>query len=217
MSLSLRQIDEAIDALLENAEQLVQEAELLLDAQHFARAHLLAHLAREELSKSMMLMATGHRVLSGVKIDWKRLMTRLRDHKAKLRLETVQQSFFMNSMGETEVSEILLKGVSGVASYRNEQKNAALYVGFDKGAVAKPSNLFDERRARRTLVLAGMLLKEQSFIRSSGGCFADMPPDRFNGNDFDKLSPEQLMDTLKKLGPVYKALLDKILNEKPES
>lgn len=65
MSLSLKKIDELIDALLKNANSLINESKLLHNHGYYSRAFSLAHFAREELSKIVMLQAAGMKVIFG--------------------------------------------------------------------------------------------------------------------------------------------------------
>lgn len=108
MSLNLKQIDDYISALIENADKLVSEANTLFDAGGFARAHILAHLAREELSKCIILYAAGRRVQCGIDVDWKSTMKRLRDHKSKIRQETLMNAVVLSGAGNQEMSRSLI-------------------------------------------------------------------------------------------------------------
>src|SRR4051794_38203086 len=106
MTLSLDQIDQGIDALLDNAAQLVKEGTALLEVPSYPRAFTLGHLAREEMSKAAMLQATGARLLAEHEVNWKQLMVRLRDHRAKLRLEIFETLLLVQGLGIVEESEI---------------------------------------------------------------------------------------------------------------
>ncbi len=54
--LSITQIFTASTKIMENAQELVEEAELLLEHDRNARAYALAHLATEELIKVQLLL-----------------------------------------------------------------------------------------------------------------------------------------------------------------
>lgn len=73
MSLSLKHIDDYIHALLTNAESLIEEAAILFQNSFYARAFTLSHIAREELSKCLMLHAAGVKKLAGHPVDEKNL------------------------------------------------------------------------------------------------------------------------------------------------
>lgn len=175
MTFSLAQIDQGIDALLKNASQLVAEANTLLGVSAFARAFALAHLAREEFSKVTMLHAAGARMAAGHQVDWQSLMKRLRDHKAKLRMETVENALFMIGNGLTEKGEESLSNIAAVSEYRNSQKNDSLYVGVTEGRFILPQDAITEHKARRTVKLAELRLQQQLFMRSKVPSFVQAP------------------------------------------
>jgi AbiV family abortive infection protein len=173
MTLSLSQIDEGMEALCANAAELIAEAKVLHEGRSYARAFALAHLAREELSKSAMLYAAGVRIIAKHKVNWKRLMQRLRDHKAKLRLEVAGMAMMMKATGNDEVATAILNGAaSAIVEHRNDNKNAALYVGFVDGTFVMPRDTRSEHQSWRTIELAKMKLTETDFIRKKTGPFS---------------------------------------------
>jgi AbiV family abortive infection protein len=173
MAMSLQQIDDYIAALRKNAAQLIEEAKVLHGVQAYARAYALAHFAREELSKAGMLAATGARLLAGHPVDWKMLNARMRDHKAKLRLENIEMAFLMKGAGhEDQARELMSGGAIAVAEVRNDSKNNALYVGFADGRVTMPSDTRTEYQSLRTIELAEMRYVDFEFRCKSLGPFA---------------------------------------------
>lgn len=75
--------DDAIKCL-GNAQELCDESEILHKHGKFARSFALSHFAREEFGKSFMSFRVLVDVSAGVKVDWKKLNRRFRDHKQKL-------------------------------------------------------------------------------------------------------------------------------------
>lgn len=221
MSFSLAQIDEAIDALLANAQGLSEEARLLLNATRYARAFALAHLAREEMSKAVMLQSTAVRILAQQPIQWKRLMVRLRDHKSKLKLEIVESALLLKGLGITEPSlDAVLASTKAAADYRNDQKNDSLYVGFKEGKFTSPGDLFTEHKASRTVQLAEARLEQLMFGRTivpkyaarKIGSLSDMP-------NYDEMKPEEWSGQLDQTALLYSALAlhQERLKSKPSS
>ncbi len=204
MSLSLSKIDDLIDALLQNAGELVAESLLLAQAGHFARAHATAHIAREELAKSMMLQAAAAKVLAGVVIDWKKLMKRFRNHNDKLKLEGVQSAVFLSAMGQSVQGMDTFNYAAEIAEYRNQRKNMALYVELNEGNISKPSDQFSEHQATRTRQLAQMWLEQQQTIRKTLGRYDQCDPARYKGmtvpdpNDIVTGDPAELLSVLGK-------------------
>jgi AbiV family abortive infection protein len=191
MSLSLAKLDELIDALLKNAAALVTESGLLGQHGHFARAHALAHMAREELAKSIMLQAAAFKVLAGHRVDWGKLMKRFRSHDEKLKLENVQSAVILSALGKTDQSSLVLHHTSEFAKHRNQRKNTALYVELTEGAVSLPSEQFSEKQASRTHQLALIWLQEQQAMRDKIGPYHKRDPKQFKGMQVP--DPEQLV------------------------
>lgn len=214
MSLSLTEIDNAIDALLDNASQLTEEAKVLLDAGRFARAFALAQLAREELSKSMMLQAAGARLVTRVSVCWKKLKRRLRNHTDKLRLESCLHAIQLYGAGHAAESEKLLSRISAIANYQNDLKNAALYVGIKEGAMSTPSNLFDKSLASDSIALAHSWLQDQRLVRSNVGRFSDMDFTSYDGPNLDATPAELRLELLKKLSGTYTGLLNSLRQDR---
>jgi AbiV family abortive infection protein len=177
VSLTLAQIDEGMEALADNAGELIAEARLLHEAKAFPRAFALAHLAREELSKAQMLYAAGIRVLAKHPVDWKKLQRRLRDHKEKLRLEIVGQALLMKGSGDADMTAaadaLLSRGhAHALTEKRNDDKNAALYVGLVDGKFIRPRETRTESQSWRTIELASSSHKDLTFVRTKSGPLA---------------------------------------------
>ena len=193
MSLTLTQIDQGIEALIKNAEDLITEARLLLSVKSIPRAYTLSHLAREELSRVVMLEAAALRVLANRPVNWKKLMKRLRDHKAKLMLENSESGLQLMAAGMPATTDAYLGLVAAGASIRNDWKNSSIYVNFEDGKFLLPSNQISDRKAERSILLAGERLssikKKQSvfgeFSKREIGSLSHMP-------DIDKLVAEDL-------------------------
>ena len=81
--LKVEDIKKIYTKIYENACELIDEAELLLEHQKYARAYLCAHISVEEFGKLPMLYTVAINVHNGDKVDWKALSKRLRDHKKK--------------------------------------------------------------------------------------------------------------------------------------
>lgn len=81
--LKVEDIEKIYTKIYENACELIDEAEILLEHQKYARAYLSSHISIEEFGKLPMLSTVALNVHNGVKIDWKALNKRFRDHKKK--------------------------------------------------------------------------------------------------------------------------------------
>lgn len=183
MSLSLTQIDQGIDALLQNAKALIAESRLLYDAKAMARAYTLSHLGREELSRVVMLEAAALRILAERPVEWKKLMKRLRDHKAKLALEDAESAMLLLGAGVHPAGNMALQFAGKTSSMRNDWKNASIYVNFEDGKFVLPTNQISDRKAERTVLLAELRLNAimrrramfLPFAKREIGSLRDMP------------------------------------------
>src|SRR5438094_4326761 len=82
--LTVEEIEDARIKVRENAHELLDEAELLLSNEKYARAYALAHLASEEMAKLPMLVSTAMNLLRGVEVDWKKFTSRFQKHETKI-------------------------------------------------------------------------------------------------------------------------------------
>jgi len=176
MTWSIEQIDSYIEALMDNAEQLINESRLLLGGNAYARSFSLAHFAREELAKVGMLEAAGTRLLAGHKVDFRKLSKRLTDHKEKLKSESAETMIMAAGAGISDLAEVIAKFGSHMVNYRNDNKNSSLYVGIIDGAVARPHTLFSREKAERTLKLAEFSLNDHRAVRDVLGPYAQRDP-----------------------------------------
>ena len=206
MVFTLEQIDAYIEALMLNAAALIRESQILYDNDAYARAFCLAHLAREEIAKTLMLQATGVRLLAGHAVDFKKLNRRLRDHKQKLIAETMNNAVFCAGI-DPDTAELMIKRGGSSSVTRNEQKNNALYVGFENGIVSQPLEDVSKERALRTISLAVDALTNQSSVLKFIGPFATRSP-----INIPEIRPEDIKldaEILQMMGAVHIKVLEK--------
>lgn len=120
-----------------NADELFDEARLLADAGHIARALLLHQISLEECGKLEMLYVTTAEVLRGEAVDMKRLSRAFSKHAAKNRTNSY---FLAKSEAEIAAEEQDDMGAAYEAfnelqaefhQKSNDLKNASLYVDYD--------------------------------------------------------------------------------------
>lgn len=141
--------------IVRNAQCLCDESELLHNNKMFARSYALSHLAREEFAKSLMLYKVCIDVLSGNKVDWKKVDRRFRDHKQKLVNDQFTTDMLFDSIeldGKKIDKKVLFN--SGTIEYTNHRKNASLYVDWENGEFTSPEENFTERQSHRNLEIA---------------------------------------------------------------
>lgn len=120
-----------------NADELFDEARLLADAGHVARALLLHQISLEECGKLEMLYVATAEVLRGQAVDMKQLCRAFSKHAAKNRTNAY---FLAKSEAELAAEEQDDMGAAHEAlnelqaefhEKSNELKNASLYVDYD--------------------------------------------------------------------------------------
>lgn len=137
--LTVEQIELGRAEILNNARALVEEAEILLGHQRYARAYALSHLASEELAKLPMLVRAAVEVACGISVDWKRLDKRLRDHVEKADM-AMDVGFLSGQMPPEEY-------LSTKTAHLNRLKNDSLYVGTSAGAFVAPAQAISKETA----------------------------------------------------------------------
>ncbi|MDD9177082.1 AbiV family abortive infection protein [Aliivibrio sp. S2TY2] len=143
---------EGVFLSLKNAENLCKEAELLHQHDMYARSYALSHFAREEVGKSLMLARAYIERLAGIKIDWKLLNRRFRNHKNKLGGDA---AFSVAILGKGMLEEgfnpeIAFKVIEGA----NNRKNSCLYTDWKDGKFVDPSKVINGHQSDRNLSMA---------------------------------------------------------------
>lgn len=96
--LKVEDIETISKKIYENANELLEDAELLYNHEKYARAHACAQFSIEEFGKLPMLLTVATQVSKGDKVNWKDLNTRLRDHKRKTSLSFALIAVMAKSM-----------------------------------------------------------------------------------------------------------------------
>lgn len=212
------QIDAVISALAENAASLIKDAKVLLATKGFARAHALAHLAREELSRISILHAVAVRILSGVPVDWKKTQKRLRDHKVKIYQETLVMGIELSANGDKVGANKIFSNIPSVVEYRNNRKNAALYVNIEDGQPVIPNSAFSLEQACRCIQLAEYALEQNRIIFEKLGPFATRSPIEIEDPEpFLRDNPDKHRELLHDLAEFYKLIIKMDSSGDPQS
>ena len=156
--LSINQILSASSKIIENAQELIEEAELLLKNNKNARAFALAHLACEELIKFHLLLPVAFELARGHSIDWKGIDTRLNNHLVKIRGAIFLDFIRKPPQGGVYQASELSQQMS-TSKKQNDMKNYSLYASQVGHDYVKPSELIDEQMAMARISYARELLK----------------------------------------------------------
>lgn len=151
---SIKEIEKSRIKFLDNARELLEEADLLLEDKKFARAYSLAHLACEEIAKTIMISRVAYEVARGKKIDWKRVNRRLRNHKEKIK-DVLAIDFLYSSKTENNDEDVknFYKDFK-MTKYYNDFKNYSLYTSLIGDKFYKPSELFPHEFVKGFIKLA---------------------------------------------------------------
>lgn len=138
--LTAEQIEQACEAALANAVDLLEEADILRASDRCARAYFLAHIACEELGKLPILTTAAVSQHIGHDVDWKRIARVLRDHAEK-----INHVLFMDSIvGDEGLAAGKAAYEADIARMRayTDTKNASLYSFPFEGQFARPLEAF---------------------------------------------------------------------------
>ncbi len=196
-----------------NAEALYDEAQLLGQAGHFARATVLHQISMEESSKIDTLGAAATSILMGDDVDETHLARSFRNHKAKNHAnayfaKTTDEEMAAHAHGNWKAaSEAFKKFQNKFHTEVNTIKNAGLYVDFQDGQFTAPVDEVDEPTAiafqslnafylnhsLNFLKLLRRMVAEPDFYAESMKNFADQAEALRTDKDVD---PQQILDTL---------------------
>lgn len=144
--MTVEQLFAAVAKARENAKELVEEAEILLERQRYARAFTLAQLASEELTKTTAFVTMSVQVQRGKPFKWDKVDNALRDHVKK-----TEGALFMDYMRMSHSSvqadvAVLLKDTQA-AGRINTLKKQSLYVTRVSDGYVKPSETISAQLA----------------------------------------------------------------------
>lgn len=139
--LKITDVVQGMIACRSNARELLEEVDILLTYNRFARAYALLHTACEELAKFSILELTGKGLAQDNPPIWKRFWRRYRSHDSKIAQLNVQLLYLLaesediGHMDTVSSAEVLFgRGLT--------IRNSALYVDTaPNGEFRKPSDI----------------------------------------------------------------------------
>ena len=168
----VRRYADGVALIFTNAEALYDEAQLLGQAGHFARATVLHQISMEECSKIDTLGAAATSILVGYDVDETRLARAFRNHKAKNHAnayfaKTTDEEMAAHARGDWKAaSEAFKKFQNKFHAEVNTIKNAGLYVDFQDGQFTAPVDEVDEPTAIAFQCVNAFFLKHcDNFLR----------------------------------------------------
>lgn len=155
----LAELVRGAESCFANAEELFQEANLLREHKHFARALFLYQIASEECAKVDMIGAAATALTLGHPIDLDALARAFRDHKAKNFTNAYMSKASEAELAAREANDTKAASVAFRTSQReihqflNTAKNASMYVDFSGEKFRAPNEVVNEQEA---LAMAGL-------------------------------------------------------------
>lgn len=149
--------------IFENAESLHSEALLLLENGFCARAYLLAYFACEELGKIPIVVGAIGCHLNSEVVDWKKIMKRFRDHKAKVESDDFHQYVFGIDLDPLCDSDLKwLEEAKSTSVARVETKNNSTYVDVHGRRIVSPLKVITKEHAEEMVERAFSSLRAHS-------------------------------------------------------
>lgn len=168
-NLSTDEIAKGIELSLENAAELISDADLLLKERKFPRAYTLYQLAIEEIGKSRILFSLIMKLKLGEEVNYKELNSDFLFHQEKTKSSITFELTAILLMGsntpkeDKEKRDALNEMIDDLAKERknvgqlNDNKNNSLYVNVIDEKFISPKELITEKIA--------IAIKEKATIR----------------------------------------------------
>jgi len=144
MKLSDKTLIKGAELSLENAEELIKEANLLLKNKYYARAYTLFHLSIEEVGKSSILMEACIFGTCSTLSQSNNLLKEIRDHKLKTKRSLRIDYMLASLVKQNSLKKILMNNMysQGLAINKiNDLKNYSLYVSYLNNTFKKPKDI----------------------------------------------------------------------------
>ena len=157
------EIERGFGLVIQNARDLIAEANLLLDNGYYPRAYSLTQLATEEIGKSSILLRAAFEYYMGVTIDFKYLKDlgfakHQEKTKQSLKPELIAIWLFEQSQGKTTDLRAGLIDDFNKIEELNDLKNNSLYVGIAKDAFFAPKEIITKDMVKKLIEKASLRL-----------------------------------------------------------
>ena len=134
-SLTLLQLKDASIKALQNARELLDEAQILYNHDCYARAFFLLRISNEELGKFFIVLETIVMQIEEKEIDWKIFWLRLNKHEEKTYISDSMASRFFND----GINQFVDGDLSKATPFWELMKLASIYVDIHGSIFRLPS------------------------------------------------------------------------------
>ena len=154
--LSLEQLTHGSVQALQNAVDLIGDAECLFKEGRWARSAFLAQIAIEELGKYLIIMGAIGNVIAG-QIEWKMFWKRFVSHREKAGNIFFFDAALSPSQEGQKIVRAFEKADIDTTEFQKE-KLSSLYVDFRGDRFVIPMDVVDERIAKKAIENAKAVL-----------------------------------------------------------
>jgi AbiV family abortive infection protein len=159
-ALSVDQLWELRNGVLQNARRLVEDAEYLLANDRWPGAYESAYFAREETAKSAVVFAAAYLVAQNAsKLNWRNFWKGWRDHQKKSAGFVMMSALYARVFEGSAAAEDPEAEGREAAALRT-QREAALYVSWD-GGLKTPLAAITEGQAREMVAEASKMVEAE--------------------------------------------------------
>jgi AbiV family abortive infection protein len=154
--LSLEQLTHGRLKALQNAIDLINDAECLYKEGRWARSAFLSQIAIEELGKYLMIMGAIGNLIAG-QIEWSKFWKRFVSHREK----AGNIFLFDAALSPSQEDEKILRDFEKADTHTTEfqkQKLSSLYVDFQGDRFVLPMDVVDEKTAKKAIENAKAVL-----------------------------------------------------------
>ena len=187
-NLSIGEIEELRKLILENAEELSEEASILFNNKKYARAYTLSHLASEELAKLPILSKLALDLINGKDVNWKKIDKKLNSHTEKLK-GLLFSDLLGTDINPSEKNITVHEKTISRIQILNDLKNVSLYAGKYQDSLYKPNAAITASLASQSLEAINNRLSLFSNIEA-----------HTNGRISDLANNQRYMELLHSLG-----------------
>ena len=148
--LSIDQIKNSRVKALQNANELIQDAEILFNEEQWPRVLFLCQISGEEIGKYIMLSSIFVQQISEVEIDWRRIWKRLTSHIEKYELVTYMEDVFLEKNVFIDMKKYNDK-LTDESRNLDQFKQKSLYCDFTEEIPYCPSDIIGKEIAEYAL------------------------------------------------------------------
>jgi len=188
--LTLEQLKVVADKTLENAKELIEEAEILLDNKRYSRVLFLSQIAGEEIGKYLLLKSTMVSLATEQIINWKLFWKQYKSHKEKLKYVTYFEDVLLEQISKNKSIKEYYGELKSQVFMLDEHKQKSLYSDFTEEIAHKPKDVVTKQMATDSL----------KWARGRFGLFSELYRKTRENKTIDKITKKDFLDFIEERG-----------------